>query len=170
MDRAYLGLGSNLGDREDHLRFAVREPARVGSVRACSPLIETEPVNCPGGGMFLNACVGLDVELSPRELLAEALRIEGDRGRTRTSCNEPRVLDIDLLLFGESVVREQGLVIPHARMHERRFVLEPLVQIAPKVVHPVLQLAVWELAEVLANNEPRQASDARSGQRSQPPR
>lgn len=145
MPRAYLGLGSNRGNRREHLEFALRELARYGSVIARSPLLETEPVACPGGGPFLNACVCLETALDPRELLVAVLGIESARGRRRRLRNEPRVLDIDLLLVDDIVIREPGLTLPHPRMHDRKFVLDPLAAVAPEVVHPLLQLNVREL-------------------------
>ena len=145
MARAYLGLGSNLGDRRAHIEYAVWALARHGTIVSRSPLIETEPVDCPSGGMFLNACVGLETGLSPRALLAAAMQIERGRGRRRGVRNEPRVLDIDLLLVEDVVIREAELTLPHPRMHNRRFVLEPMVVIAPDVVHPCLGTALREL-------------------------
>ena len=145
MARAYLGLGSNIGNRRAHIEYAVRELARRGTVLSRSPLIETEPVDCPSGGMFLNACVCLETGLSPRALLAAAMRIERSRGRRRSIRNEPRVLDIDLLLMEDVVMRDADLTLPHPRMHERRFVLEPMVTIAPGIVHPSMGTPLSEL-------------------------
>ena len=112
---------------------------------ARSPLIETEPVDCPGGGVFLNACACLETSLDPRQLLATTLRIESARGRRRRFRNEPRVLDIDLLVVGDIVICEPALTLPHPRMHDRLFVLEPLAAVAPGLVHPLLGLEVREL-------------------------
>lgn len=145
MPRAYLGLGSNLGDRRAHIEYALRKLARHGTVVSRSPLIETEPVDCPAGGKFLNACVCLDTGLSPRALLAAVLRIERRRGRRRGMRNEPRKLDIDLLLVDDIVMTEADLTLPHPRMHMRRFVLEPLAVIAPGLVHPALETPLSEL-------------------------
>ena len=143
--RAYLGLGSNLGDRRAHIEYAVRALACHGTIVSRSPLIETEPVDCPSGGMFLNACVGLETGLTPRGLLAAAMQIERRRGRRRTVRNEPRVLDIDLLLVEDVVMRQAELTLPHPRMHKRPFVLEPMVMIAPRIVHPCLGTPLSEL-------------------------
>ncbi len=93
----------------------------------------------------MNACVCLETVLDPRELLAAVLGIESARGRRRRLRNEPRVLDIDLLLVDDIVIREPGLTLPHPRMHNRRFVLDPLASVAPEVVHPLLRLNVREL-------------------------
>lgn len=142
MARAYLGLGSNLGDRGGHLRFALVRLSRVGTVLARAPVIETDPVDCPSGGMFLNTCVCLETALEPWELLSAATQIERQSGRSRTTRNEPRVLDIDILLYDNLVLREQALQIPHPRMHERGFVLEPLAEIAPNLVHPSFKVTV----------------------------
>jgi len=143
--RAYLGLGSNLGDRNGHLGFALARLSQVGTVVARAPVIETDPVDCPGGGMFLNTCVCLETALEPPELLSAATQIERQRGRSRTTRNEPRVLDIDILLYDDLVLCEQALQIPHPRMHERAFVLEPLAEIAPNVVHPSFNATVRRL-------------------------
>ena len=145
MPRALLGLGSNLGNRAERILSAVREISRYGTVISRSPLIETDPVDCPGGGPFLNACVGLETLLEPRNLLAAISAIEHAGGRQRSIPNAPRTLDIDLLLFGERTLQEPTLTIPHPRMHERRFVLDPLVTVAPNAIHPVLRSTVREL-------------------------
>ena len=149
MARAYLGLGSNLGDRGGHLGFALACLSRIGTVLARGPVIETDPVDCPGGGKFLNTCICLETALVPSELLAAAAQIERQRGRGRTRRNEPRVLDIDILLYGDLVLSGQALQIPHPRLHERGFVLEPLAEIAPNLVHPSLNLTVRGLLAAL---------------------
>ena len=148
MARAYLGLGSNVGNRRQHIDYAVRAISRFGTVLARSPIIETEPVDCPSGGLFLNACVCLETTLDPRELLAAAMRIERARGRRRATRNEPRVIDIDLLLVDDNEIQDAELTLPHPRMHERQFVLEPMMAIAPGIVHPSLGRPVRELLEV----------------------
>jgi 2-amino-4-hydroxy-6-hydroxymethyldihydropteridine diphosphokinase len=130
--RAFLSLGSNLGDRWAHLREAV---AGLPDVVAVSPVYETEPVGGPAGqGPFLNAVVELDTELSPRDLLEVARRLEAAAGRRRVEHHGPRTLDVDVLLVGDVVVDEPDLVVPHPRMHERRFVLRPLADLAPDLL------------------------------------
>ena len=126
--RAYLGLGSNLGDRRAHLREAV---AGIPDVVAVSPVYETEPVGGPAGqGPYLNLVVALDTDRSPRELLDLAQALEAGAGRVRTGHHGPRTLDVDVLLVGDLCVREPDLVVPHPRMWERRFVLAPLADLA----------------------------------------
>jgi 2-amino-4-hydroxy-6-hydroxymethyldihydropteridine diphosphokinase len=129
--RAFLGLGSNLGDREAMLRRAVELiPDRV----AVSPLYETEPVGGPEQGGFLNLVVELETQRSPRELLELCQRIEADAKRVRLERWGPRTLDVDVLLVGDLAVDEDDLIVPHPRMWERRFVLAPLADLAPELV------------------------------------
>ncbi len=130
--RAFLGLGSNLGDRWAHLRAAV---AGLPDVVAVSPVYETEPVGGPPGqGPFLNAVVELATHLSPRELLEVARRLEAAAGRRRAEHHGPRTLDVDVLVVGNLVVDEPDLAVPHPRMSERRFVLRPLADLASELV------------------------------------
>jgi len=130
--RAYLGLGSNLGDRQAHLRTAV---AGIDDTVRVSPVYETEPVGGPAGqGPYLNVVVELETTHSPRELLELARRLEADAGRVRTVRHGPRTLDVDVLLVGDLVVADPDLVVPHPRMWERRFVLAPLAVLAPEIV------------------------------------
>jgi 2-amino-4-hydroxy-6-hydroxymethyldihydropteridine diphosphokinase len=130
--RAFLGLGSNLGDRWAHLRSAL---AALPDVVAVSPVYETDPVGGPAGQPpYLNLVVELATERSPRELLEVARRLEETAGRVRGEHHGPRTLDVDVLLVGDLVVAEPDLVVPHPRMHERRFVLAPLADLAPELV------------------------------------
>ncbi|HXX91654.1 MAG TPA: 2-amino-4-hydroxy-6-hydroxymethyldihydropteridine diphosphokinase [Acidimicrobiales bacterium] len=130
--RAFLGLGSNLGDRLAHLRRAV---AAIPDVVAVSRVYETEPVGGPPGqGPYLNAVVELHTEAGPRELLALARRLEAEAGRERAERFGPRTLDVDVLLVGDLQVEEEDLIVPHPRLFERRFVLAPLAELAPELV------------------------------------
>jgi 2-amino-4-hydroxy-6-hydroxymethyldihydropteridine diphosphokinase len=132
--RAFLGLGSNVGDRRHHLRSAV---AGLPDVVAVSPVYETDPVGGPAGqGPYLNCVVELDTSLSPHELLEAAHRLEDQAGRVRVERWGPRTLDVDVLLVDELVVDEPDLVVPHPRMWERDFVLVPLGDLAPELVAP----------------------------------
>jgi len=130
--RAFLGLGSNLGDRLGHLRRAIES---IPDVVAVSPVYETDPMGGPvGQGAYLNAVVELGTDLAPRDLLALARRLEAEAGRVRTERFGPRTLDVDVLLVGDQVVDDDDLVVPHPRMWERRFVLAPLADLAPELV------------------------------------
>lgn len=130
--RAFLGLGSNLGDRWAHLRAAV---AGLPDVTAVSAVYETEPVGGPPGqGPYLNAVVELDTELSPHQLLEVARRLEEGSGRVRGERWGPRSLDVDVLMVGDLVVEEPELTVPHPRLWERSFVLVPLADVAPDLV------------------------------------
>ena len=129
--RAFLGMGSNMGDRERHLADAVDSLVGVVGV---SPVYETEPVGGPSQGPYLNVVVELDTPLSPRQLLGVAHRRESAAGRVRAEHWGPRTLDVDVLLVGDLAVDEPDLVVPHPRMWQRRFVLAPLADLAPELV------------------------------------
>ena len=129
--RAFLGLGSNLGDRWQYLRDAV---SSLAGVVAVSPVYETEPVGGPAQGPYLNVVVELATELTPRQLLGVCHRLESAAGRVRGDRWGPRTLDVDILLVGDLVVDEPDLKVPHPLMRARRFVLQPLSDIAPEVL------------------------------------
>lgn len=133
--RAFLGLGSNLGDRRDRLRRAVEGLATRGDVVAVSPVYETEPIGGPEGQpAYLNLVVELSTTDGPRELLARCAALEAAADRVRTVRHGPRTLDVDVLVVDEQVVDEADLQVPHPRMWERRFVLAPLRDLAPDLV------------------------------------
>lgn len=135
-----------MGDRETHLRLAIEAmPAAGIQVLRVSPVYETEPVEFTAQGWFLNLVVEGETALFPAQLLARILRIERGRGRVRTVPKGPRTLDIDILLYGSAVIRSQKLEVPHPRMAERRFVLQPLADLAPDLRHPVLNRTIQEL-------------------------
>ncbi len=133
--RAFLGLGSNVGDRRAHLEAAVAALHRLGDLHAVSPLYETEPVGGPAGQPpYLNAVVELRTTSSPRDLLEVCRTLEAAAHRVRRERFGPRTLDVDVLLVGDLVVDEPDLVVPHPRLFERRFVLVPLADLAPELV------------------------------------
>jgi 2-amino-4-hydroxy-6-hydroxymethyldihydropteridine diphosphokinase len=142
----FLGLGSNLGDREAAIEGALARLAGRG-FRAMlrGSLWLTEPVGGPPQGFFLNAVAGGETSLTPEALLEACLATEREMGRVRAERNGPRTIDVDILFFGDERRDAPGLVIPHPRLPERRFVLAPLAEIAPAFVHPVLGLTVAEL-------------------------
>jgi 2-amino-4-hydroxy-6-hydroxymethyldihydropteridine diphosphokinase len=160
--RVYLSLGSNVGDRAANLNMAIHHLGRLGQVAAVSSFYETEPVELTTQPWFLNCALKLDTEKMPQQLLNGVLAIEQQMGRRRRQKKGPRNIDIDILLFGNSVVEAKGLNIPHPAMHERRFVLEPLAEIAPDARHPVLKRSIRELRDALpAGQEVRRAQDVR---------
>lgn len=140
MTRAFVGLGSNLGDREALIARAVDAVGalRGTSVRALSRLRETEPVGITAQPRFLNGVLAVDTSLAPRSLLDALLEIENSLGRDREGVppGGPRTIDLDLLLYGKCRISEPGLELPHPRLHERRFVLEPLHELAPTLEVP----------------------------------
>jgi 2-amino-4-hydroxy-6-hydroxymethyldihydropteridine diphosphokinase len=145
----YLSLGSNVGDREAHLRDAEKRLGAVGRVAAASSIYETEPVEVTEQPWFLNCAVALETGLPPRQLMASILELEEAMGRRRVQKKGPRTIDIDILLFGDTLLNSEEVTIPHPAMHERRFVLEPLAEIAPKAFHPVFNRTILELRDVL---------------------
>ena len=142
-----LGLGSNLGGRREFIERAARLIDEIEGVelKSISSLIETEPVGGPPQGRYLNGAAELETALEPRDLLARLQEVEAELGRVRKVLNGPRNIDLDILLFGDLVVEAGDLVLPHPRMCERAFVLEPLNEIAPGRVHPIKRKSIEEL-------------------------
>jgi len=149
----YLSLGSNLGDRPENLRAAISKLAEFGEVMAVSSFYETEPVEVDAQPWFLNCVVRLETEKMPRQLISAILSLEQSMGRQRKQKKGPRTIDIDILLFGHAVIEMPSLTIPHPRLHERRFVLEPLAEIASDARHPVLRRTMRELRDALPHGQ-----------------
>ena len=145
----YLGLGTNLGDKEQNLRMSIKKiEERIGNVVSFSAFYATAPWGFSSENSFLNAAVCVETTLLPLQVLEETQRIERELGRTEKSVNglyADRLIDIDLLLYDDRVMDAEGLILPHPLMTERRFVMEPLSEIAPDVVHPVLHKTMKEL-------------------------
>jgi len=145
----FVGLGSNLGDRLSHLQRAIDEIGQLGAttVRRCSGFYETEPRFVRDQPVFLNACVNIETGLPPRKLLGALLGIEDAMGRVRRQPNGPRIIDLDLLLYGACVIDDDDLHLPHPGLHSRAFVLVPLAEVGAQTHHPLLDQTILELRE-----------------------
>ncbi|RJR50574.1 MAG: 2-amino-4-hydroxy-6-hydroxymethyldihydropteridine diphosphokinase [Desulfobacteraceae bacterium] len=155
MATAYIGIGSNIGDRLKNCARAAEEIAAIPGIRAgnCSEWFLTRPVGVEGQEWYMNGALEVKTDVPPRRLLDQLLEVEKGMGRVRTERRGPRIIDLDLLLFGNEVIREQGLFVPHPLLHLRRFVLVPLVQLAPEFRHPILGKNMAELLRELPEGE-----------------
>lgn len=156
MTSAYVGLGSNLGDRRRCLGEALARLSQCPGIQVAevSPLYETDPVGVLDQPRFLNAAARIPSSLTPRELLSTLLDVERQMGRIRTRKWGPRTIDLDLLLFGASVIRQKGLMVPHPHLEERPFVLAPLCDLDESLIHPRLNRTVGELYRELCGESP----------------
>jgi 2-amino-4-hydroxy-6-hydroxymethyldihydropteridine diphosphokinase len=143
--KVFIGLGSNLGDRADKLERARAELGKLGRVLRCSSMFETTPWKVGTQPLYLNQVCQLETELPPAELMKKLLQVERRLGRKRLYRGEPRLIDIDMLLYGDQIIDTPKLKIPHPRMTDRAFVLAPLAEIAPGLRHPVLGEKIDEL-------------------------
>jgi 2-amino-4-hydroxy-6-hydroxymethyldihydropteridine diphosphokinase len=155
---AYLSLGSNVGDREERLREAVARLAETGRVIAVSSFYETEPVEFTRQPWFLNCALALETTETPLQLMTTILRIEEEMGRRRVQKKGPRSIDIDILIVVSNekevtIIDSEKLTIPHPAMHQRRFVLEPLAEIAPELLHPIFKKTIRELRDALPEGQ-----------------
>lgn len=151
-DRAYIGIGSNLGDRIEHCQEAIRAISKIAGITAtrASLLYEAAPVPLASGGWFVNGVVSAQTTLKPHALLLELQRIERSMGRpAERARGEARSIDLDLLLVGSQVVKQPDLILPHPRLHQRRFVLVPLCELDPDLYHPVLGVTMRQLLDRL---------------------
>ena len=151
MESAYIGIGSNIGHKIDHCNRAISLMGRLEgcSVTLQSPFYRTDPVGVEGQDTFVNGVVCVDTDLSAASLLKQLLKIETDMGRVRLKKWDARIIDLDILLFGSHIIKEADLMVPHPLMHLRRFVMIPLLQVAPDLIHPVLCQSMRELAGML---------------------
>jgi len=159
MKTVYLSLGSNLGNREESLQTALDLLHEADlQITRVSSVYETEPQDVPDQPWFLNVVVEAQTLLFPKQLLAKTQKIERQMGRKRIVPKGPRPIDIDILLFGSSVVTMEGLTVPHPRLMERRFVLEPMVELAPDARHPILRRTMRELLDNLQGQRVRRVA------------
>jgi 2-amino-4-hydroxy-6-hydroxymethyldihydropteridine diphosphokinase len=146
MKDIYLSLGSNIGKREQNIARAIESlPSHGVRVVKESALYETEPVELRAQDWFLNCVANVETNLSPQELMQLLVKIERSMGRERLVPKGPRIIDVDIVLYGAEIVKESHLEIPHPRMADRRFVLTPLAEIAPEMIHPTLKKTIRQL-------------------------
>ena len=152
MPKIFIGVGSNLGDRASHLEFARKKLLQISGLKdfSASSVYETQPVDA-GGGLFLNAVWSFEADLPTEDLLLKLQEIESATGRERNGKNSARTLDLDILFYGDAIIQSNALTVPHARLHERAFVLVPFCDLAPEWVHPVFQKSISQLFNELEN-------------------
>ena len=165
---AYLSLGSNIGDRAANLQRAIASLEESGRLKNVSALYETQPVDIPDQPWFLNCVVAIETQATPQDLLRSVLFVEAAMGRVRTHDKGPRIVDIDVLLVGDMIVDEPGLKIPHPAMQLRRFVLEPLNEIAPDVRHPITGKTIREMLAAVPPGQVVRRLEAPSGRAAKP--
>jgi 2-amino-4-hydroxy-6-hydroxymethyldihydropteridine diphosphokinase len=152
---AYIALGSNIEPRGHYIQQAMNLISDHPQIEVIemSSVYETQPVGGPEQGPYLNAVTKIRTTLAPMELLSALQKIEKDLGRKRTVHWGPRTIDLDILLYGEEIISNDRLIVPHPLMHERRFVMQPLAQIAPDVIHPILQMSAKTILDSLGEGE-----------------
>lgn len=148
---AYIGVGSNIGDKLSNCKHSLQRIEQLPGceVSACSDLFKTEPEGFTGHDWYANCVAEVKTTCTPMQLLESLLAIEHDMGRRRSRRWEPRIIDLDILLFGQEIIESSDLVVPHPLLCKRRFVLEPLAQLAPKLIHPALNITIEELLNQL---------------------
>jgi 2-amino-4-hydroxy-6-hydroxymethyldihydropteridine diphosphokinase len=153
MSQVFIGIGSNLGEREKHIQRAKDCLGSVRGVRflACSRIRETEPIGGPPvQGKYLNGVWQIETDLGPKKLMEHLMEIERQLGRVREEKNGPRTIDLDLLFYEQEIIDRPGMVVPHPRAHERLFVLEPMADLDPDFRHPVLKKTIKELLKAIS--------------------
>ena len=153
MNDAYIGIGSNVGDKEENIRKAIRLMKEKCKILKVSSLYQTEPMYYKNQDWFLNCAAKIETKLNPQELLSFLQSIEKKIGRIRTIKNGPRTIDLDILFYNGKIIKSNNLIIPHPRLHERLFVLYPLKEICPDFVHPILKKSINELHSMIDNLE-----------------
>ena len=153
MSVAFIGIGSNLGDRIKNCSDALGQLSKISLIKSFSSIYETEPVGIEDQPEFINCVIKIQTDLTPTDLLTELLGIERRLGRERSVIGGPRIIDLDILFYDDRVLESGNLMIPHPRAHLRRFVLEPLNEIDPNLIHPQLSLSVSKLLSDLRDKK-----------------
>jgi len=153
MDKVFISIGSNLGDKEAYCRKAAEEMASFSDIVKLSSLYETEPVENQDQPNFINAAIQISTELSPHELLKVLNGIENKLGRVRQEKRGPRTMDLDIIFYGNLIVEDDDLIIPHPRAHIRKFVLVPVCEIDPELIYPGLGVTLIEVLQQIADSE-----------------
>jgi 2-amino-4-hydroxy-6-hydroxymethyldihydropteridine diphosphokinase len=151
----YLGLGSNIGDKEKNIKQAVTLLKKIGMIKNFSSLYETEPVGYRDQDWFLNGVIEIDTPLKPVDLLFNLQSIEQEMGRKNDMKNGPRIIDIDILFYDDLVMSDKGITIPHPRLHERLFVLQPMMDVNPDLIHPKFQKTIEMLCKQVQTAGPK---------------
>jgi 2-amino-4-hydroxy-6-hydroxymethyldihydropteridine diphosphokinase len=153
MPVVYLGLGSNIGDKQGNIASALCLISKICEVKKKSRMYLTEPVGNIEQDWFLNCIVEIETEIEPKQLLSSFKSIERKLGRAKNVKNGPRIIDIDILFYGNNIVNTKNLVIPHPLLHERLFVLQPMIDLNPDFIHPVLKKSIQELYKIYPGKE-----------------
>jgi len=153
MADVFIGIGSNIGNKEENIRKAIGLIKEKCKILRISSLYETEPIGFKKQDWFLNCAIEIETEFEPLELLNFLQSIEKKMGRVKTIKNGPRIIDLDILFYDNKIINEKGLAVPHPRLHERLFVLEPLKEICSDFVHPVLKKSISELHSLVNKSQ-----------------
>ncbi|MDA1197046.1 MAG: 2-amino-4-hydroxy-6-hydroxymethyldihydropteridine diphosphokinase [Nanoarchaeota archaeon] len=140
-----IALGTNQGDKTNNLKTAIEKIDVIAKIKKISKVYQTEPVDTQSKEYFLNAAVEVITKLTPKELLEKLLEIENEMGRIRKEKNDPRTIDLDLLFYNNEIIKKHGLTLPHPRIKDRFFVLDPLNDLDPEFIHPVLNVSMKQL-------------------------
>ena len=149
MNKVYIALGTNLGDRQKNLETAMQELTEFAKILKKSSIYDTKPVGYADQGNFLNMALEAETELSPVELMFRMQEVEHKMGRIREIENGPRIIDLDLLFYDKKILNQKNLKVPHPQLHLRNFVLDPLAEIAPDYIHPELNKSIKTLKSEL---------------------
>ena len=153
MNSVFVSIGSNLGDKIGNCKIAIEEIAAFAKIVKISSCYETEPLGYEDQPNFINCAAEICTDLPPHDLLTKLNKIEDKLGRVRLEKWGPRTIDLDIIFYGEQVIKDDNLVIPHPRAHLRRFVLEPICEIAPEFIHPEYNLSIYELLKEIKDEK-----------------